>query len=255
MSPPARIGVSACLFHADKERPVFNGRPLFYLERSLAQWVGSQGSLAYLVPAPGDEAVADSYAADLDALVLAGGVDVSPTAYGEEPLRPEWAGDAVRDAYEIALARAFLAVKKPVLGICRGHQVLNVALGGSLYQDIGDQIDGAFVHRRRDIYEKNAHGIVIEEGSNLSRIVGTHGKQKVNSVHHQAIKNLGEGLVVDARCETDGVVEAVHHPGYDFAVGVQWHPEFTDPDDPSFFDNRPLLAALQRAALARRFNP
>ncbi|NUO52162.1 MAG: gamma-glutamyl-gamma-aminobutyrate hydrolase family protein [Polyangiaceae bacterium] len=253
MSRPLRIGVSACLLHEDKSRPIFNGKPLLYLERSLGAWVASQGALAYLVPAPGEGGGgADAYAQDLDALVLAGGVDVSPGAYGEDPIKPEWSGDAVRDGYEMALARAFIALRKPVLGICRGHQVLNVALGGSLYQDIGQLIDGALVHRRADIYDKNAHDIVIDAGSFLSRLTGRVGRHKVNSVHHQAIKSLGEGLVVDARCEPDGDIEAVHHPGYEFVDGVQWHPEFTDPTDASFLDNAPILAALQRAALASR---
>jgi putative glutamine amidotransferase len=252
VSPPLRIGVSACLLHEDKSRPIFNGRPLYYLERSLGAWVGSQGALVYLVPGPGEGARSDGYAQDLDALVLAGGVDLSPGSYGETPIKPEWAGDAVRDGYEIALVRAFIDAKKPVLGICRGHQVLNVALGGSLYQDIVHQVEGAFVHRRADIYEKNAHDIVLDDDVHLSRILGKKGRQRVNSVHHQAIKSLGEGLVVNARSESDGVIEAVHHPGHDFVVGVQWHPEFTDPGDASFLDNGPTLAALQRAALARR---
>lgn len=252
MSPPLRIGVSACLLHEDKSRPIFNGRPLYYLERSLGAWIGSQGALVYLVPGPGEGARSDAYAQDLDALVLAGGVDLSPGSYGEEPIKPEWAGDSVRDAYEIALVRGFIAARKPILGICRGHQVLNVALGGSLYQDILHQVEGAFVHRRADIYEKNAHDIVIDHDTHLSRIAGKKGRIRTNSVHHQAIKALGEGLVVNARSESDGVIEAVHHPGHDFVVGVQWHPEFADPSDASFLDNGPILAALQRAALASR---
>jgi putative glutamine amidotransferase len=252
VSPALRIGVSACLLHEDKSRPIFNGRPLYYLERSLGAWVGSQGAIVYVVPGPGEGPGSDAYAQDLDALVLAGGVDVAPGSYGEEPIKPEWGGDAVRDGYEIALVRAFVAARKPILGICRGHQVLNVALGGSLFQDIVHQVEGAFVHRRADIYEKNAHDILIEDDELLSRVIGKKGRQRVNSVHHQAIKSLGEGLVVDARSESDGVIEAVHHPGHEFVVGVQWHPEFTEPGDPSFLDNAPILAALQRVALARR---
>jgi putative glutamine amidotransferase len=252
VSSPLRIGVSSCLLHADPERPIFNGKPLYYLEQSMARWVGSQGALVYLIPGPEHGASVETYCGDLDALVLAGGVDVSPRSYGEEPLRPEWSGDAVRDGYEIALARAFLSAKKPLLGICRGHQVLNVALGGSLYQDINQQIEGSIVHRNREIYDKNAHTIEVDAASELARIAGVSGSQKVNSVHHQAIKALGRGLVVDARCDADGVVEAVHLPGDTFAVGVQWHPEFTDPTNASFLDNGPLLASLQRAAAARR---
>ncbi len=245
--------MSACLFHQDADRPVFHGKPLYYVEQSMARWVGSQGALVYLVPpSAAPDGGAAGYADDLDGLVLAGGVDVSPRSYGEEPLRPEWCGDAVRDAYEISLVRAFRARQKPVLGICRGHQVLNVALGGTLYQDIATQIDGSLVHRDADVYDKNAHAIVIEEASDLARVVGAAGRAKVNSVHHQAIKDLASGLVVEARCEADGVIEAVREEGPGYARGVQWHPEFTDPRDRSFLDNAPLLTDfLAAAALAR----
>ncbi len=252
MSAPLRIGVSACLFHADRERPVFNGKPLYYLEQSMARFVGSQGALVYLIPGPGDAQGAESYAADLDGLVLAGGVDVSPGSYGETPIKPEWAGDAVRDAYELALTRAFLAADKPILGICRGHQLLNVALGGSLYQDILHQVDGALVHRDKDVYDRNAHTIVFQEGTDWVGRLTPAARAKVNSVHHQAIKGLGDGLVVDARSEEDGVIEAVTRPGAVFVRGVQWHPEFTDPTDQTYLDNGPLLAAFQASALARR---
>lgn len=252
MSAPLRIGVSACLFHADRDRPVFNGKPLYYLEQSMARFVGSQGALVYLIPGPGDTRATESYAGDLDGLVLAGGVDVSPGSYGEAPLKPEWAGDAVRDAYEIALTRAFLAANKPVLGICRGHQVLNVALGGSLFQDILHQVSGALVHRDKDIYDKNAHTIAFQAGSDWVGSLAPTQRVKVNSVHHQAIKALGEGLVIDARCEADGVIEAVTRPGGVFVRGVQWHPEFTDAADDTLLDNGPLLAAFQASALARR---
>lgn len=252
MSAPLRIGVSACLFHADRDRPVFNGKPLYYLEQSMARFVGSQGALVYLIPGPGDARGAESYAADLDGLVLAGGVDVCPRAYGEEPIKPEWSGDAVRDAYEITLVRAFLSADKPVLGICRGHQVLNVALGGSLYQDILHQVEGAIVHRDKDVYDKNAHGIAFHEESDWLDGLAPSRRVKVNSVHHQAIKALGEGLVVDAKSEADGVVEAVTRPGEVFVRGVQWHPEFTEPGDEALLDNGPLLATFQASARSRR---
>jgi putative glutamine amidotransferase len=250
VSEGPRIGVSACLFHEDKERPVFDGKPLFYLESSMARFVESGGALPYMIPA--SSAAPDRYARDLDGLVLQGGVDVCPRSYGEEPLRPEWEGDAVRDAYEIALVRAFLAREKPVLGICRGHQVLNVTLGGTLYQDIVTQVPGALVHRVREIYDRHAHAIVLEPASDIARIFGRAGSVKVNSVHHQAIKDLAPGLVVDARSEADGIIEAVRLEGPPFVRGVQWHPEFTDPNDPTFLDNAPLLRAFLAEAERHR---
>ncbi len=249
-----RVGVSACLFHEDRSRPVFRGKPLHYLEGSMARWVASGGALVYMVPPPepGAAATADAYADDLDGLVLQGGVDVSPRSYGEEPARPEWAGDAVRDAYEIALVRAFHARGKPVLGVCRGHQLLNVAFGGTLYQDIGAFVPGARVHRDADVYDELWHEIDVDPESDLARVFGASGRLKVNTVHHQAIRRLAPGFVADARSAEDGVVEAAHLPGGAFLRGVQWHPEFTPPGDPSYLDNAPLLRAFLDAALLRR---
>jgi putative glutamine amidotransferase len=249
-----RVGVAACLFHADRSRPVFNGKPLYYLEGSMARWIASGGALVYMVPpAPrGAEATAHVYAHDLDGLVLAGGVDVSPTSYGEEPLKPEWSGDAVRDAFEIELARAFHERGKPVFGICRGHQVLNVAFGGTLYQDIVTLVPGARAHRDAEVYDRHWHEIDVAPGGELARVLGVAGRVKVNSVHHQAIKDLAPGFVADARSADDGVVEAAYLPGEAFVRGVQWHPEFTDRADPSYLDDAPLLRAFLDAAARRR---
>ena len=138
-----RVGVSASFFHADPERAIFRGKTLVYAETSLLRWIMDGGASAWMIPPPVTGFSAEMLVEDLDGLVLQGGSDVCPRTYGEEPLRPEWNGDAVRDAYEIALVRAFRAAGKPVLGVCRGMQVLNVALGGSLFQDIQTQVSGA----------------------------------------------------------------------------------------------------------------
>mgnify|MGYP000149055614 CR=1 FL=1 len=143
-----KIGISACFFHPDPGRKVAASKTLQFIEQSTAHWVMSLGALPFMVPAPsgdtfrGDVAVAD-YAQALDGIVMHGGADVWPGSYGEEPLRPEWTGDRVRDEYEMALVRAFSAAGKPVFGICRGLQLINVAFGGTLYQDISTQQPGA----------------------------------------------------------------------------------------------------------------
>lgn len=238
-----RIAISACVFHEDRARPVFHGKALYYVERSMAELVASRGSLAYVVPPRDGHDYAD-YAADFDGLVLTGGVDVAPGSYGSDPERPEWGGDAVRDAYELALLRAALAANKPVLAICRGHQVLNVALGGTLHQDIGTHVPGALVHRDADRYEHNEHEIHIEGA--LATILGTT-RGLVNSVHHQAIKDLAPGLVVEARSVVDGVIEAVCAPDRPWVRGVQWHPEFRY-GDPTLVDQSLLFASFLAAA-------
>ncbi|HEX4924202.1 MAG TPA: gamma-glutamyl-gamma-aminobutyrate hydrolase family protein, partial [Bdellovibrionales bacterium] len=214
MSARLRIGLSACFFHADPTRAIFKGKTLQYLEQSIAHWLTSQpGVLAYMIPLPNANRDLREWVQDLDGLVLQGGSDVAPKSYGEEPLRPEWAGDYVRDQYEIELFNRFLEAEKPVLGVCRGAQLMNVALGGTLYQDIGTQIPGSLVHRDWNIYDQNFHSIDLAEGSRLSKLYGGLKQAKVNSVHHQALKKLGRGLEVEAVSGKDKIVEAVRWNG------------------------------------------
>lgn len=249
-----RIGLSANFLPPDRDRAFYPHSILLYTEAEMAGWVSSLGALAYQVPLVVDQsgvAVAD-YVADLDGLLLAGGADVSPTSYGEEPLRPQWAGDAARDAYEIELVRAFLGVGKPVLGVCRGCQILNVALGGTLHQDIGTQVATERVHRSQEAYHHNQHEVDLAPDGILAGIHPGTTRARVNSIHHQAVRDPAPGVVVEARSSDDGVVEGISLPGR-WAVGVQWHPEFfaLTPDD-GLLDTQPLLAAfLDEAARVR----
>jgi putative glutamine amidotransferase len=246
-----RIGISACFFHPDDERLIFKGKTLLYLEQSMAFWVQSGGALTYLIPAadPDGPLDADAFAADLDGLLLHGGADVCPRSYGEEPLKPEWEGDEIRDRYEIELVRAFRDAGKPVLGICRGAQIMNVAFGGTLYQDILTQTDTERVHRSQELYDHNVHHVDVVDGSGLAKLYPGEATVKVNSVHHQAVKDVGAGLVVEARSSDDGIVEAIRYQGdidgdgaAAYAFAVQWHPEFfKGVDDGSMLDNDPIL--------------
>src|SRR5690606_22821795 len=144
-----RIGLSACFLHADPQRNLFKGKTLLYVEQSLVHWIQEEGVNVVIVPtAPDrDPRLLQERIADLHGLFLHGGDDVDPVHYGEEPLRPEWKGDAVRDRYEMALIHEFRNQGKPVFGLCRGLQILNVALGGTLYQDLQTQKEGALRHR------------------------------------------------------------------------------------------------------------
>jgi putative glutamine amidotransferase len=165
----------------------------------------------------------------LDGLLLQGGTDVEPHRYGEAPLRPEWAGDAIRDRLEFDLVEAFLKADKPILGVCRGFQVLNVAFGGTLYQDIPTQhaLDAGCAcvsHDSNASYCGATHEITLTPGGELARLYGcTQGL--VNSAHHQGVKALGAGLRLAASAP-DGVCEGLHAPSYRFVLAVQWHPEF-----------------------------
>ncbi len=242
------LGLSACFFHADPLRAVFKGKTLQYLEQSMAHWLMSEGNKVFLIPdmAKDSPIKLEEIVEAFDGLVLQGGSDVAPSSYGQTPLRPEWSGDAIRDRYEIALLRAFQLQRKPVLGICRGAQLMNVAFGGTLYQDIETQLPQPLPHRNWEIYDQNFHDIQVNEGTGLARLYGS-GSHRTNSVHHQAVDKLGEGLVVEAVSAHDGVIEAIRHTGDSYAFGVQWHPEFHDPKDPTLLDGRILLRDFMSA--------
>jgi putative glutamine amidotransferase len=224
--------------HADPLRPLFKGKTLLYAEESMLTWIMSAKAVPVLLPRASGAVTARELLDDVDGLILQGGVDMSPRHYGEEPARPEWVGDPARDVYEMELIHLCLEADKPVLGVCRGAQVLNVALGGSLYQDIETQHEGRRVHRNWGIYEQHGHDVIVEPGS---RLAGWYGfseagpragwRARINSVHHQCLNRLGRDLVVEARSDPDGVIEAIRYDGRvagraPFAYGVQWHPEF-----------------------------
>ena len=243
-----KIGISACFFHGDPRRAIFKGMTLQYIEQNMAHWIMQKDAMALMIPSPDGGTrraasrigVAD-YARELDALVLMGGSDVCPETYGEQALRPEWNGDRVRDEYEIALLRAFVSESKPVLGICRGAQVINVALGGTLYQDLATQLPGALSHRDWDIYADNVHATSLVAGSGLAGLYPGTALTKTNSVHHQAAKDLGRDLVVEAWSEPDRVIEALRWTGPSYVFGIQWHPEFHPQGAASFIDDTPIL--------------
>ena len=260
--PHLRIGVSARIYYP--QGPVLDlggvwTKTLHYLEQSVAHWLLRGGALPMMIPAVDAQSVTTRedfnlrhYADSLDGLVLQGGNDVSPHSYGEQPLDPAWAGDAVRDRYEMALVSAFIDAGKPVFGICRGLQLLNVALGGTLYQDIPTQRPDAIAHVNRSRYDRNHHAVELLSGTRLAELYAGRSRATINSIHHQAIKDVAPGLVVEARCPEDGIVEAVRHRGPGFVAAVQWHPEFHVPGEPEVFDDGPLLADFLHACRGAR---
>jgi putative glutamine amidotransferase len=256
-----RIGVAPCFFHADPQRPIFKGKTLLYVEESLSHWLQRGGALPFMLPTPAGDVSIDDLLGQVDGLVLQGGSDVCPGCYGEEPLKPEWCGDSVRDQHEIALVRACLQRDVPVLGICRGMQVLNVALGGSLWQDIATQNPQCRTHRDWNVYDQLFHEVRFEPDSWIARLYGGCPGGRVNTVHHQGVRRLGDGLRLEAVSPDDGIVEAVRYDPTDdgdpdsaspWAYGVQWHPEFQDPADASLLHGTPILAAFLRAVGSRR---
>jgi putative glutamine amidotransferase len=192
--------------------------------------VARAGAAPLLIPNLTDKTLLRTFYDLFDGLLLSGGEDVDPAHYGEArhekcgPVSPD------RDEVELTLTRWAIVEGKPLLAICRGIQVLNVALGGSLYQDIQAQVQGAGKHDWRAGTPRNdlSHTVMVVPQTRLAHILGALNSPGplywVNSLHHQAIKDVAPGLTVAARAP-DGIVEAVEVEGHPFAIGVQWHPE------------------------------
>lgn len=194
--------------------------PASFLPAAYLEGVTRAGGIAALLPPqPVDDAIADEVVSRLDGLILTGGRDVDPEAYGHEPHPATEQPGTERDAWEFALVKAALRQRIPVLGICRGPQVINVALGGTLHQHLPDVI-GHSGHRVADATFAS-HTAVVDRDSRLGRLLGE--SVQTRCYHHQAIDQLGQGLVATA--EADGVIEGVEMAGDDFVLGVQWHPE------------------------------
>ena len=177
-----------------------------------------------------EQAVQD--ALTCDGLLLPGGGDMDPKFYGQARIPACGEPNLLRDAAEPLLLRAFLAADKPVLGICRGIQVMNAALGGDLYQDIKP-----FEHLPHNDHWAKVHTVTVRRGTLLSRILGQD-TVLVNSQHHQAVDRVAPGFTLAALSE-DGIVEAIEKPDAGFCLGVQWHPEWLSDADPamqSLFD-------------------
>jgi putative glutamine amidotransferase len=255
---PLKIGVSARFFHPEPTSIGVQSKTLQYLEQSMAHWLMSRDVLVFMIPSVDRDGVIHrsnirlaDYAKSLDGLVLQGGADLAPETYGEKPLQPQWAGDRVRDLYEMEVLNEFIDAGKPVLGVCRGAQLINVALGGTLHQDINSALPGSFAHRARDAYNENYHAITIKPESGLARLYPQTRTAKVNSIHHQSIKALGRDLTVEALSESDGVIEAIRRQGSGYVFAVQWHPEFLHPLDTTVLDPAPILDEFLTAVRER----
>lgn len=208
--------------------------PWYVLRENYLQRVAEVGGIPLALS--NDHNLIDDYLSLIDGLLITGaGFDIDPLIYGDTTRHPTIKTNPKRTDFELVLARKALDKKMPILGICGGEQLINVALGGTLIQHIGDEISGDIPHFAATITaDLPCHEIEITPNSKLHTIVEKN-KMHVNSRHHQAVKALGRGLRVNAK-SPEGLVEGIELEDYPFCLGVQWHPEFcVDPKDLNIF--------------------
>lgn len=228
-SGPPLVAISPNALPPENRR-FYKMKALEYGETSLAYAVRLGGGvpvMAFRAGARTAEELADGALQVIQrcqGLVLSGGQDISPEMYGERLQNEAWRGDVDRDRWELALYRAAIDLGRPVLGVCRGAQLINVAEGGSLYQDLATMRENASEHRCQERYDTLSHDVSIEPDTELHAIFGDEAHH-VNSVHHQGLKDVAMALRVVGTAH-DGVIEAFERMGPLWVVGVQWHPEW-----------------------------
>ncbi len=238
MSRPPRIGIT--LDH--ETTPTYSKLPWYAVRENYCTAVSRWGGMP--LPLPHEPQLVESYLDLLDGLILTGGAfDVPPSYYGESGQHDTVITKDKRTQFEFAITKGALARKLPILGICGGEQLLNVALGGSLIQHIPDTIAQALAHEQPNPRHEPGHTVKLTAGTLLHRIAGTE-QLSVNSAHHQAVARLAPGMIANAYAE-DGVIEGIEYPDHPFCLGVQWHPEYdVSSADPQIF--QAFLAATNR---------
>ncbi len=215
---------------------------LFSLHRDYAAAIETAGGIPVLLfPSAEPETKPNALPDFLDGILLSGGGDIDPLLFGEEPLRQNGEITPLRDSFELTLCRAALESGLPMFGICRGMQVMNIAAGGTIFQDIPTQTGSTLKHSQQAPRPHATHSVTPEENSLLAALWGKK-NVAVNSFHHQAVARLGNGFSAAAH-STDGVIEAIERQNAAFALGVQWHPEAMKTQDQAL-----LFSAFVRAA-------
>ena len=208
--------------------------PWYALRQNYCDAVARAGGLP--VPLPHEPELAAEYLARLDGLLITGGAfDVDPLLFGANSRHATVKTKDRRTAFEYAITRGAIDADKPVLGICGGQQLMNVVLGGTLIQHIPDEVEDSLPHEQPNPRTEAGHNVKIVAGTLLHRVVKEL-ELPVNSAHHQAVKDVGKGIVVNA-VAPDGVIEGIEDPRRRFVIGVEWHPEYSiSPGDDRIFD-------------------
>lgn len=235
------IGISASLFSV--ESGCFMGRERMAVLQDYSEAIRLTGGIPIILPIVEGENLITQQMSLVDGLLLSGGYDVSPLFYGEEPQRGLEAVRPERDRYELQLIDSARKSLKPIFGICRGLQILNVAFGGTLYQDIPSSIPTALQHQQLAQVDEATHHVQIVSHTKLHHIF-EEGIILTNSFHHQAIKDLAPGFIVSAK-SSDGMIEGIEGKEDAFVLGVQWHPELMIGKHPKMFK---LFRAFVEAA-------
>lgn len=211
--------------------PGRKAEPFIFLQERYIRAITDAGAIPLVLPATLSGRAIEKLLDRLDGIVVSGGAfDIHPRCYGEEAIAGLGSVKDERTEFELELIDLALRRDLAILGICGGAQAINIALGGTLYQDIGSQIPGATEHEKGALKEKGGHQIKICDGTKLRQIV-KRDTIEVNTTHHQSVKKLGKGLIVNATAE-DGVIEGIESQNDSFVLGVQWHPEFLLDRDP-----------------------
>jgi putative glutamine amidotransferase len=222
------IGITADFSGIHSKRNHGQSEPTFFLPQRYVSAVEQAGAIALILPANDSKDRLRRYMNLLNGLVISGGnFDIHPRYYGEKPINQLGIIKPQRTEFELELATSALKRDLPVLGICGGAQAINVVLGGSLYQDIAAQLSGAAEHQQSARKTVGGHRVQVQDGTRLRKIIGRQSLE-VNTTHHQAIKKLGRGLVVNAVAD-DGIIEGIESTQHDFVLGLQWHPEVLAP--------------------------
>lgn len=204
------------------EKGIFLGNERCYVNNDYITSIIKSGGVPMILPIINDEEVIREQVKSVDGILVTGGVDINPLIYGEEPSEKLGNIQHERDSFDISVIKNAFNLGKPILGICRGLQMMNVVFGGTLYQDLSF-IDGSYIkHYQETRNSLQGHTVDINEGTKLYDILGDN--TITNSFHHQSVKDIAPGFVISAMSR-DNVVEAIEKVGEEFVVGVQWHPE------------------------------